>query len=263
MAKGGRQVSYGNSAAYRANYQPPKRQLRLGRLWRPLLVVGGVILIIYTVLFSPLFRVRNIAVRGNSELTSQELVKQTKIILAGSFLGTNSIFVNTDEVGKQLKDNNYQLEAVRVERTLLGGVRITVKEQQATLQWRSGSSVFVLSGNGVAYAQLDGVDKALPLIEDSTNLPVKIGQKIVPSSFIDFVRSADQQIALIGLKVTNQSVAETTTELYVKTDKGYIVKFDTTRGVEEQLADLRAVLAKKIVPKEYIDLRIAGRVFYK
>lgn len=263
MAKGGRQVSYGNSAAYRANYQPPKRQLRLGRLWRPLLVVGGVVFVFYVVLFSPLFRVRNVTVRGNRELTSQELTKQTKAILAGSFLGTNSIFVNTDAIGKQLKADNYQLENVQVERTLLGGVRITVKEQQATVQWRSGSSVFVLSGNGVAYAQLDGVDKSLPLIEDSTNLPVRIGQKIVPSSFVEFVRSVNRQLASVGLKAANQSVAETTTELYVKTDKGYTVKFDTTRSVDEQLSDLRAVLAKKVAPKEYIDLRIAGRVFYK
>ncbi len=162
-----------------------------------------------------------------------------------------------------MKADNYQLENVQVERTLLGGVRITVKEQQATVQWRSGSSVFVLSGNGVAYAQLDGVDKTLPLIEDSTNLPVRIGQKIVPSSFVEFVRSVNRQLASVGLKVANQSVAETTTELYVKTDKGYTVKFDTTRSVDEQLSDLRSVLAKKVVPKEYIDLRIAGRVFYK
>lgn len=263
MAKGGRQVNYGNSAAYRANYQPPKRQLRLGRLWRPLLVFVGVIALLYVILFSPLFKVRTITVRGNRELTVAELTKQSQTILAGSFLGTNSIFVNTDGLGKQLKENNYQLENVRVERTLLGGVRITVKEQQATLQWRSGSSVFVLSGNGVAYAQLGKVDKALPVIEDSTNLPVKIGQKIVPSSFVEFARNADQQLATIGLKSSNKSVAETTTELYVKTDKGYTIKFDTTRSLDEQLGDFRAVLAKKITPKEYVDLRIAGRVFYK
>lgn len=263
MARRGRQVTFSNSAAYRANYQPPKRQLRLGRLWRPLLVIGLVIGAVYIVLFSPLFRVRSIAVRGNQQLTADELKKQTEAILSASFLGNNSLFVNPDEIGKRLKANNYQLESVRVERRLLGGIQVRVSEQQATLQWRSGSSVFVLSGNGKAYAQLDNLDKGLPVVEDSTNLPVKIGQKVVPSSFVAFVRKIDPQLPLLGLQSVDKSVAETTTELYVKTNKGYVIKLDTTRSLESQIGDLRAVLAKKVNPSEYVDLRIAGRVFYK
>jgi cell division septal protein FtsQ len=223
------------------------------------LIIGFV----YVVLFSPLFKVRSIAVRGNQQLTTEELKKQTQAILSASFLGSNSLFVNPDEIGKRLKTNNYQLENVQVERRLLGGILVTVSEQRATLQWRSGSSVFVLSGNGKAYAQLDNLDKGLPVVEDSTNLPVRIGQKVVPSSFVAFVQKVDPQLASLGLQSTNKSVAETTTELYVKTNKGYVIKLDTTRSLESQISDLRAVLAKKISPSEYVDLRIAGRVFYK
>ena len=218
---------------------------------------------VYLVLFSPLFRVRSIAVRGNQQLTTEELKKQTQAILSASFLGNNSLFVSPDEVGKRLKADNYQLESIRVERRLLGGLLITVSEQRATLQWRSGSLVFVLSGNGKAYAQLDTLDKGLPVVEDSTNLPVKIGQKVVPSSFVAFVRDVDPALALLGLQATNKSVAETTTELYVTTSKGYVIKLDTTRSLESQMSDLKAVLAKKINPSEYVDLRIAGRVFYR
>lgn len=263
MARGGRQVTYSGSAGYRANYQPPKRQLRLGRLWRPFLIIAGCVLVLYAVLFSPLFRVRNIAVLGSQRLAAAEITRQTRAILSRSFLGSNSLFVDPSALEKQLKADNYQLETVRVQRSLLGGIRITVKEQQPTLQWRSGSSVFVLSGNGVAYAQRSSADKALAVVEDSTNLPVRIGQKVVPSSFVEFVRNVDRQLALVGLKSTQMLVAETTTELYVKTDKNYMVKFDTTRSLGSQVGDLRAVIAKKIAPKDYIDLRIAGRVFYK
>lgn len=226
-------------------------------------MVCGVIALIYAVLFSPLFRVRSISVSGNQRLTEAEISRQTRSVLDRSFLGNNSLFVSPDALEKQLKTDNYQLEMVRVQRSLLGGIRIVVKEQQPTLQWRSGSSVFVLSGNGVAYAQRSNVDNTLAVIEDSTNLPVKIGQKVVPSSFVEFARNLDKQLASVGLRAASKSVAETTTELYVKSDKGYTIKLDTTRSLGSQMGDLRAVLAKKISPKDYVDLRIAGRVFYK
>ncbi len=263
MARGGRNVNFTGSGAYRANYQAPKRQLHLARLWRPLTVFVAVTSLLYVVLFSPLFRVRAIGITGNKQLTSAELRAQTQTLLESTFLGSNSIFVNTNGLARQLKANNYQLEQVAVERTLLGGIRIRVVEQHPTLQWRSGSSVFVLSGNGRAYAQFDEVDKKLPLVEDSTNLPVKIGQKIVPSSFINFVNKVDTQLASMGQQSVNKSVAETTTELYVKTAKGFVIKFDTTRSLDSQMQDYRAVTAKGVAPKEYIDLRIAGKVFYK
>jgi cell division septal protein FtsQ len=171
--------------------------------------------------------------------------------------------VNGVELEKAIRQRNYQIEQVRVERSLLGGLRVTIREQQATLQWRSGSSVFVLSGNGVAYAELSKVDGKLPAVEDSTNLPVKTGQKIVPSSFVGFVVKIKPQLDAAGIKAEAISVSETTTEVSVKTNKGFIMKLDTTRSLESQVADYKAIAAKKIVPKEYVDLRIAGKVFYK
>lgn len=263
MRRGGRNVSVGSSSAYRANYQAPKKQIHIGSLWRPILVAISLVFASYVVLFSPLFRVRAIAVQGNTKLTSSQVSDQVMQILRGSFLGDNALFVNGVELEKAIKQRNYQIEQVRVERSLLGGLRVTIREQQATLQWRSGSSVFVLSGNGVAYAELGEVDGKLPAVEDSTNLPVKTGQKIVPSSFVGFVVKIKPQLEVAGIKAEAISVSETTTEVAVKTNKGFIMKFDTTRSLESQLADYKAIAARKIVPKEYVDLRIAGRVFYK
>ncbi len=263
MKPGGRRVSVGTAPVYRANYQPPKRPLHVGNIWRPFLVIVGIIAVLYGVLFSPLFRVRSIAVEGNTKLSVDQVRQQVNIILKSSFLGDNALFINTTELGRELKARNYQIDQVMVDRSLLGGLRIRLREQQATLQWRSGSSVFVLSGNGVAYAELKNLDSKLPLVEDSTNLPVKIGQKIVPSSFVKFATNLKPQLQAVGLAAKSVSVSETTTEVSVVTNKGFTIKLDTTRSLESQMGDYQAVVAKKLVPKEYIDLRIAGRVFYK
>ena len=261
--RGGRKVSFGTSGGYRPNYEQPKKQIHVGRYIKPILALLVVLSLFYIAIFSPLFRVRTIAVRGNQQLTATEVQQQVVALLNKSFLGDNAIFVNPEGLAKELRAANYQLEEVRVERSLLGGLRVTIKEQQATLQWKSGSSVFVLSGNGVAYAEQQKLNTSLPTVEDSTNLPVKTGQKIVPSSFVAFVTDLNTKLASAGVVVASISVPETTTELAIKTKQGIVIKFDTTRNVEGQIMDYRSVMAKKISPKEYIDLRIAGKVFYK
>jgi hypothetical protein len=62
-------------------------------------------------------------------------------------------------------------------------------------------------------------------------------------------------------------VKETTFDLHVTTDKGYKLIMDTSRPVEEGTRDLKAVLAllasQKKAPTEYVDLRIAGKAYYK
>ena len=60
---------------------------------------------------------------------------------------------------------------------------------------------------------------------------------------------------------------ESTLDLYAKTDKGYVVIFDTSRPVGEGIGDLKVVLAslaaQKRTPAEYIDLRVSGKAYYK
>ena len=108
----------------------------------------------------------------------------------------------------------------------------------------------------------------LPVVEESTNLPVKIGDRVVPASFIGFCSGLIETLPKkSGLQITGMRVPDTTSELYVVTNRGYYLKFDTTRSSSEQVGDLKIVLdtlaRQKKTPAEYIDLRIAGKAYYK
>lgn len=258
-----RNVAMRNNSSYRPQYEAPKRQLHLLSYARPTLVILLFIGLLYAVLFSPLFRVTKLAVGGNSQLSTQTITGELNTILDSSALGRNSLFMSTSRLEKQLGARLNTLSRVTVSRTLFGGLNVRVEEHRPAIRWKSSSSVFVLSTDGRAYAEATASDKNLPIVEDSTNLPVEIGSKVVPASFVAFTTSLKQQFAGLKLGIISISVPATTNELYVKTDKGYETKLDTTRSIEDQLIDLKAVLAKKVTPKEYVDLRIAGRVFYK
>ncbi len=90
---------------------------------------------------------------------------------------------------------------------------------------------------------------------------------MVAQEFVDFVNALHEQLPNKNITASQYQISDTTTELIVKTEQGYYIRFDTTRPIEKQMQDLSAVLAqiKKTgkKPGEYIDLRINGKVFYK
>jgi len=56
-------------------------------------------------------------------------------------------------------------------------------------------------------------------------------------------------------------------QLNVQVKAGYVIKLDATKDINEQLNNLKKVLAENIITDpnsvEYIDLRFGDRIFFK
>lgn len=249
------------------NYDAPSRPLRLRKYIRPVVLAIGLIATGYLIFGSHLFDVRTIKTKGNQTLTTDELDRQTRALLKSSLLGNNWLFTNTKAVAAQLKSQNYQLGTVVVRKRLPTDLLIQVEERQPSLTWKSADKTYILSEEGKAFTVLQKSDPKLPLIVDQTNLPVDLGTQVVPKTFIVFANSVFSGLTKQGIAVEQASVTESTSELYVKTKKGYTIKFDTERTAEQQLNDLSLLLSslskQKKTVNEYIDLRIPQKVFYK
>lgn len=269
-----RRVRYSNNTnqvRYRKITQPnnPKTKFSPKKLIRPIII--GIVLVIlgYSVIASSLFRIKNIQVAGNQTLSETTIRDQVTAIIGDSPISQNILFVSANNIESQLKKNNYQVSGVKIERLYFNTLKITITEQKPSILWRSGNTLSVFSSNGRAYSgePSEELKISLPTVIDTSNLPVKTGEKALDEGFVNFVSQLHIQLPERGVKAKEYQVQETTTEMYVITQDGYKLRFDTTRSVEEQLTDLTAVLddlkkqGKK--PNEYIDLRINGKVFYK
>jgi cell division septal protein FtsQ len=105
----------------------------------------------------------------------------------------------------------------------------------------------------------------LPVVVDGSNLPVQKGQQVVTANFVTFCNDLLANLPSTGLSATGLRVQDTTFDLYVKTNKGYQLIFDTTRPAADEIADLKTVLhtlAGK-APTQYIDMRISGKAYYQ
>ncbi len=252
---------------YRTRYTEPKKPIQIRNIVRPIFYVFIVSLVFWWIFLSGFFTVKQIDVKGNRTVSGREVAEQLTNIMNSSILGKNIIFINTNKLAAQFADKHPQLSGIKIKKKFLNKIEISLTERQASLIWKTGNNQFVLSEDGRAYSQWSGGSTNLLIVTDGANLPVTIGQQVVPASFIVFTRQLisrlnEQKIAYSGI-----SVPETTSEVYITTKDGYILKLDTTRSVDDQIADLKAVIAllakQKNKPKEYIDLRISGKVFYK
>lgn len=262
-----RNVSLSNG--YQQKYDVPKsrRQWRISVFVRPMIyvIVAGVIL--YVIIVSPIFQIHNIKIKGNSVVAQSDIKRGIEDSLNSSPLSRNILFVNTNQLVSQLKQQNQQIAAVDISKQFPATLAVTVHEQAPSLLWRSGTQNYVVSDDGHAYSQTNQDNSNLIIVVDTSNVPISLGQAVVPAQFVEFVKSMKAKLSQLGIAPSQLSVGETTSEVTVTTDAGYSIRFDTTRSIDEQIADLQATLAtlkkQNKKPTEYVDLRIYGKVFYK
>jgi len=225
--------------------------------------------LIYAIVLSPLLRIKKIEISGLQTLNQDDINYQLEKIIAGSYFNNNILFISGGQIDSQLRADNYQIAKAEIIRVPFNTLKVVVQEQKPSILWQSNGSLSIFKEDGRAYAgePSDELKSTLPIVEDSTNLEVVAGSQIVSRSFLEFVTMIYRQLPEKGIKATSFEIKETTTELFVSTQAGYVIRFDTTRPSSEQLTDLVAVLdllqQRGSTPKEYIDLRVNGRAFYK
>jgi cell division septal protein FtsQ len=245
----------------------PVRRLKLPNLnWR--LVGLGSLILVLLIGWWQLFHLNTVKIQGNTSLTTKQVTAMVQAELKKSLGRQNLTSLDTAGLEKALLTDNYQLKSVDIVRNWPHGLTVNVSERQPSLIWKTGDQAYLLDADGSIISPVSLAGTKLPVITDSTNLPVKVGDKVVPPRFVTFCAQLVQAMSqTTGVGITGMTVPDTTTEVYVTTNKGYVVKFDTTRSAEEGLAQMQRVLTELQRqgknPAEYIDLRIENKAYYK
>lgn len=232
----------------------------LWKYWRLWLVLGVVYLVWRQ------FDVRTIQINGLSHLDKATVTKEVSESLNSRPWGDNLLSMDPNRLTDDLQKKEYRIKTVHTVRHFPGTLEVQISERQPSLNWQTGGRSFVLDIDGSLIGETGAASANLPTVVDSTNLPAKVGDKVVPPHFVAFCNDVVAGMPKLGLRVVGLKVPDTTSEVYITTDKGYYVKFDTTREASGELSDLQSVLAtlKKInkSPTQYIDLRVERKAYW-
>lgn len=244
---------------------PPRgRRIPNPGAFKSLLVWAATLVVLFLVW--NYFSINSIEISGNRTVSTSSLLKLANASFGNHPFARNLLTLGFDPLDKDLLADQH-LGSVKIERHWPQTLRIVVTERLLQVVWKTSGQAFLIDVDGMAVARTEGGEH-LPSVSDSTGLPVQVGDRVAPPRFIRFV--TDVNSGLTGrtkLQIADMTIPDTTSELYVKTTAGYIIKFDTTSGAEEQLVALTQVLATLTrltkTPAEYIDLRIPNKAYYR
>ena len=246
--------------------RPTRRRVRVARvsaLQRRLLVIVALVIAAGWGI-GQLFAVREVSVSAPGR--KAEIESEAHKLVGSTWWWGNLITFDNGGFVSKLQQADPILRNVTVRRHWFHTIVVTASLKQPSLGWNTGNQLYVLDSDGTVIGTQMGTVN-FPVVYDGSNLPVQIGQKVVTPHFVEFVDQAVPSLRSLGISVTRLDIKDTTLDLTAQTSKGYKILFDTSRAVGDELSDLHSVLAllvtQKKTPAEYIDLRIAGKAYYK
>jgi len=218
----------------------------------------------YLVFFSPYFHVNKVSFSDTKYVSREELgrvVSNSQGILNNNIL-TFGFFNFKNRLGEVTGVGSFHIT-----RKFPNDINIEIVEKSPIFVWQILDHKYLVDEKGFAWANYEDKYATLPLVIDTKNVPVELGNKIAPASFVDFIRDLTANFeGTTGSKVVKIEVLDIVSDLKVTSSTGWYVYFDTTRTAKNQLTSLVRVIEEARKNKrtlQYVDLRIDNRIFYK
>ncbi len=196
-------------------------------------------------------------------------------LLSKSISSRTKLTINTTKIDSEMLQAYPELSNVSVQVPLIGGklaVAITPvypalilndQTNQHFLIGPTGNTLRAITSNYIS-------DFAVPVVNDQTALLAQIGKQVLAQSDTNFIQNVSDQLKVHGLKIQSMSLPAASRELDVYlTGQPYFIKFDLadpgTADIQigTFLATRNYLVKNQIVPSQYVDARVPGRVFYK
>jgi len=240
-----------------------KNARKLSAVATPLMRTGigvVIILLVYFVFGSRWFMLDNLVIQGN-RLVEAGIIEKT--VFPNGWHKINALLFNEVKATQQIM-SLAQIKTVTFHKHILEHkLEILVEEHETSLIWQTNGERFLVNRAGVVY-DIAPPDSPLMVVEDLKNIPVNLKQQILTTGFIEFVNFIAANLSRkTTINARQMIVPETTFELEVVTNEGWKIIFDTTKSPDTQLSNLAKILKGGAKPKQYVDLRIIDRVYYK
>ena len=232
------------------------------RWWSKVLVMLGLGLVGYVLFGTNLFVLDTLRITG-THLTEPDAIQA--VLFPRGFTKINALTWWESRAIHKV-ESLAQVQSVHFVKNFISDtLTVKVVEQQMAVVWQTAGEKLLVNRYGVAY---DRAEEGSPLltIEDLKNIPVSLNQRIVTPDFIDFVTSFSANLPRkTNLVIRRITVPETTFEVEMETSEGWRIILDTTGSYDDQLNNLVRVLQEMgdRKPREYVDLRVGKKVFYK
>ncbi|HOY56391.1 MAG TPA: hypothetical protein PLH37_03155 [bacterium] len=233
-----------------------------------LIIILGIILGIF--FFSPFFKIKKITLSGTN---NGELLNQVEK-LAFQFINENNykyVSLLNDKKLSVYLIANAPLDAVVIKKQLPNKIIITITPKIPACLWQEGESYYLINNLGIPETPvlLSQVAWDLPIVSAATTTNINLHQPLINEYILNFIKNFFKECkkSNINTEITKYVVPNLSGgEVRALTKSGWYFILNTDNGVEATISTIKNIMENKFkdtAPKEYIDLRIPSRIFYK
>ena len=217
-----------------------------------------------------------------SEVSDEPFLQQTSVyeaaaskLFKSSATNRNKLTVNSAKIAADLEKAFPELDDVSVSLPMVGDqatVYIHPANPSMVLVSQNGSFVLDDQGRALATAGAQVSSLRLPSVTDQSGLQVAVGKAALPRSATQFISDVVAQLKAQRISVQSMTLPSASSELDVYiAGEPYFVKFNIHNSSQESakvqagtyVAMKKWLEGQRIVPGQYVDVRIEGRAYYK
>lgn len=190
-----------------------------------------------------------------------------------SIVNRSKILFDNQGLIEHLKKQFPEISAVTVTMPLFArSPEIKIQTTRPSFILTSGQEAYLVGSNGVALINIrdikDVSNLGLRTVNDESGISITSGKSAMPQEQALFIATVVEQLEKQGMIVDLLTIPNSPYDVHIKIKElNYFVKFNILEAPKQQVGSFIALKnkldAEKITPKEYIDVRVGERVFYK
>ena len=220
-------------------------------------------------------KVRFVGSDPNQSLVSDPVYYQSgiKSLLDSSITNRSKLLIDTNKLASEINQQFPELGEVVIVLPMVGRQPIVeAKPADAKLILVSANDTFIIDENGLAIALSKDVESSardnLPIVVDETDVQIERGKAAITSEAVKLISEVYSQFAEKQIQIQSASLPISASELRIRLDnENYYIKFDLRGDGKLQAGTFIAMKdyldEKNVAPKEYVDVRVPGKAFYK
>jgi hypothetical protein len=237
--------------------------------WGLILVAGLCLIKVLFLSTSPkVVLLGNTPVSATYVRTTQAYADAAHKQLTSSLTSHSKLTVNLNGTAEALERQFPELQAVSMTVPLVSSrpiVYVQVAQPSVVLQTASGN--YALNKSGLVLAKLRSVPSGVPIVVDQSGASPVPGKQYLSSSTISFIQTVAYQLTAAKIDVSTYVLpASSLYELDAHIDgQPYSIKYNLQGDALLQSGAAIATMQHlgSTTPKEYIDVRVPDRVYYK
>jgi len=276
------------------------RRKKVAINWRPylwgVLIILALLGLLYLLIFSPVLKIKKWSVESfNFTLAAQGRETADKFFrekIWKFFPQNNWLIFSGHNLSSRLLSAYPEAKNVSINKDILKGIKITIigrspaaiwcdslaipvsesidaTSTQAVIALPQSEKCFFTDDEGLLYHEAPEIfGTGLPTFFGNSEQDFILGEHAVASSTVQFAGQLKKQLREIGIDLPGFMMgASGSKDLVAFTDEGWAAYFNMDRPLQSQVKVLGALLNGEIKEKrtglKYVDLRLAGKVYYK